>query len=86
MSRHVCCVAVMPVTFVQEGEAFLAEKGKPDPDAVTRGQQQQLDAIQTEAETAAKKPRLTKDNTMVATAKVNNNNDTVVILCQAESM
>ena len=54
---------------MQEAEQILdSAGGKPDADALTRGQQKKIEEI--EKEPAVKKPRLSKDNTMVETAKV----------------
>ncbi|XP_050413586.1 uncharacterized protein LOC126828048 [Patella vulgata] len=61
----------MAVT-AKEGEAVLDSLGgKPDADAATRGQQKKIEAIQkeTKEDPPAKKPKLAKDGTMVATAK-----------------
>ncbi len=46
--------------------------GAPDEDAQTRGQARKLDEIKNETapESPAKKAKLAKDSTMVATAKV----------------
>ena len=52
----------------QEAEALLAS-GKPDEDALTRGQQKQLEKIHAEKPTP-KKSKMARDSTMVNTAKV----------------
>ncbi|XP_064598727.1 high mobility group protein hmg-12-like [Liolophura sinensis] len=59
----------MAVT-AKEGNALLGES-KPDADALTRGQQRKIDEISSEKipQSPAKKPRMSKDNTMVGTAK-----------------
>lgn len=61
----------MAVT-AKEGERLLdSAGGAPDEDAQTRGQQRKLEEIKNETapESPAKKARLAKDTTMVATAK-----------------
>ncbi|ESO85222.1 hypothetical protein LOTGIDRAFT_235897 [Lottia gigantea] len=60
------------VVTAKEGEAVLDSMGgAPDPDAATRSQQKELEALKNEvaAEPPVKKPKLPKDGTMVATAK-----------------
>lgn len=53
----------------QEAEAFLDESGRPDEDALTRGQQKKIENMQAE-KPAAKKAKLSKAGTMAVTAKV----------------
>lgn len=52
----------------KEAEKILGDN-KPDADAMTRGQQKQIDALNKEAPSTPKKAKLTKDSTMAATAK-----------------
>ena len=47
----------------------MEASGKPDEDALTRGQQKQIEKISAE-KPAAKKARMSRDSTMVNTAKV----------------
>lgn len=51
----------------KEAEELLKD-GKPDEDALTRGQQKQLDGIKDE-KPSPKKAKMARDNTMAATAK-----------------
>jgi len=53
----------------KDAEAFLEAEGRPDEDALTRTQQKKIDEINAEKPSPAKKSRLSRDNTMAATAK-----------------
>ena len=53
---------------MQEAKELLGGNA-PDADAQTRGQQKQIESIQSE-KAASKKPKLSKNTTMAATAKV----------------
>lgn len=59
---------VTMVGTAKEAERILGDD-RPDADALTRGQQKQIDVINKEAPPTPKKARLSKDTTMAATAK-----------------
>lgn len=68
----------------QEAKELLGANA-PDADAQTRGQQKQIETIQAE-KAAAKKPKLSKNTTMAATAKVSLkglSGDLKILLCVA---
>ena len=57
---------------LQEAKELLAG-ATPDQDAMTRGQQKKIEEIQSE-KPAPKKPKMSKNTTMAATAKVSPEN------------
>ncbi|KAL3862273.1 hypothetical protein ACJMK2_008255 [Sinanodonta woodiana] len=58
-----------PVNTVDKEAKVLMGDNAPDQDALTRGQQKKIEDIQNETASPAKKPRMTKNATMVNTAK-----------------